>query len=143
MATRIQQEVLEQSLARIQDWIHEAGGNEFFIDWTYFGSGNETPLVCAFKPLTNWSDLLNTRKSNAEEAVNHYMSIFPKSRILEVSRYGEAMPELKEKVLVMRFEIEGQELQALNGGPQFPFTEAISLSPGLGCETADLIQHVR
>lgn len=65
---------------------------------------------------------------NAEEAVNHYMGIFKRSKILTVSRYGDAMPELKEKVLVMRFEIEGQQFQALNAGPQFPFTEAISLS---------------
>ncbi len=65
---------------------------------------------------------------NAEEAVNHYLSIFKRSKILEVSRYGDAMPGLKGKVLTMRFEIEGQEFQALNAGPQFPFTEAISLS---------------
>lgn len=65
---------------------------------------------------------------NTEEAVNHYMSIFKRSRILETSRYGDAMPELKGKVLTMRFEIEGQQFLALNGGPQFPFTEAISLS---------------
>lgn len=65
---------------------------------------------------------------NAEEAVNHYLGIFKRSRILEVSRYGDAMPQLKGKVLVMRFEIEGQQFQALNAGPQFPFTEAISLS---------------
>ncbi len=65
---------------------------------------------------------------NAEEAVNHYLSIFKNSKILEVSRYGDAMPEFKGKVLTMRFEIEGQEFLALNGGAQFPFTEAISLS---------------
>lgn len=65
---------------------------------------------------------------NAEEAVNHYLSIFKRSRILETSRYGDGMPELKGKVLTMRFEIEGQQFLALNGGPQFPFTEAISLS---------------
>jgi predicted 3-demethylubiquinone-9 3-methyltransferase (glyoxalase superfamily) len=65
---------------------------------------------------------------NAEEAVNHYMSIFKHSRILQVTRYGDAVPEHKGKVVVMRFEIEGQQFQALNAGPQFPFTEAISLS---------------
>lgn len=65
---------------------------------------------------------------NAEEAVNHYLGIFKRSKILSVSRYGDAMPEVKGKVLVMRFEIEGQQFQALNGGPQFPFSEAISLS---------------
>jgi predicted 3-demethylubiquinone-9 3-methyltransferase (glyoxalase superfamily) len=65
---------------------------------------------------------------NAEEAVNHYLGIFKRSKILDISRYGDAMPELKGKMLTMRFEIEGQQLLALNAGPQFPFTEAISLS---------------
>ncbi|MDQ8001237.1 MAG: VOC family protein [Pseudomonadota bacterium] len=65
---------------------------------------------------------------NAEEAVAHYMRIFPDSRVLETSRYQGAAPHLEGKVLTIRFEVEGQELLALNGGPQFPFTEAISLS---------------
>ncbi len=65
---------------------------------------------------------------NAEEAVNHYLGIFKPSRILEVSRYGDAVPEHRGKVLVIRFEIAGLQLQALNAGPQFPFTEAVSLS---------------
>jgi predicted 3-demethylubiquinone-9 3-methyltransferase (glyoxalase superfamily) len=65
---------------------------------------------------------------NAEEAVNYYMGIFKNSRILEVSRYGDAIPDLKGKVLLMRFELAGREYQALNAGPQYPFTEAISLS---------------
>jgi predicted 3-demethylubiquinone-9 3-methyltransferase (glyoxalase superfamily) len=65
---------------------------------------------------------------NAEEAVNHYLGIFPNSRILEVAYYGDAVPELKDKVLMILFELEGQQFQALNGGPQFRFNEAISLS---------------
>ena len=64
---------------------------------------------------------------NAEEAVDHYMSIFTRSTILDVSHYGDAMPEFKGKVLIIRFELEGQEFLALNGGAQFPFTEAVSL----------------
>lgn len=64
---------------------------------------------------------------NAEEAVTHYLSIFKHGRILEVSHYGDAVPEHKGKVLTMRFEIEGQPLLALNGAMDFPFTEAISL----------------
>jgi predicted 3-demethylubiquinone-9 3-methyltransferase (glyoxalase superfamily) len=56
------------------------------------------------------------------------MSIFKRAQIVEVSHYGDAMPGLKGKVLTIRFEIEGQQFLALNGGPQFPFTEAISLS---------------
>ncbi len=65
---------------------------------------------------------------NAEEAVDHYLSIFKNGKVLEVSRYGEAVPGLAGKVLTMRFELAGQELLALNGGPQFPFTEAISIA---------------
>jgi predicted 3-demethylubiquinone-9 3-methyltransferase (glyoxalase superfamily) len=72
---------------------------------------------------------------NAEEAVNYYLSIFKNGKILEVSHYGDAVPEHKGKVLIMHFEIEGQQLQALNAGPQFPFTEAISLS--VDCETQE------
>ena len=70
---------------------------------------------------------------NAEEAVNYYLSIFKNSKILEVLYYGDAVPEHKGKVLMLNFEIEGQQFQALNAGPQFPFTEAISLS--VDCET--------
>ena len=65
---------------------------------------------------------------NAEEAVNHYLTVFQDSRILETLYYGDAMPALKDKVLTIRFELEGRQFLALNGGPQFPFTEAISLS---------------
>lgn len=65
---------------------------------------------------------------NVEEAVNHYLSIFKQSRILDVSYYGDSVPEHKGKALVVSFELEGLKFQALNGGPQFPFTEAISLS---------------
>jgi predicted 3-demethylubiquinone-9 3-methyltransferase (glyoxalase superfamily) len=69
---------------------------------------------------------------NAEEAVKHYLGIFRRGRILETSRYDASMPEHAGKVLMIDFEIEGQRLQALNGGPQFPFSEAISLS--VSCE---------
>jgi predicted 3-demethylubiquinone-9 3-methyltransferase (glyoxalase superfamily) len=72
---------------------------------------------------------------NAEEAVNYYLGIFKNSKILEISRYGDAVPEHKGKVLTILFEIEGQKLQALNAGPQFTFTEAISLS--VNCETQE------
>jgi predicted 3-demethylubiquinone-9 3-methyltransferase (glyoxalase superfamily) len=65
---------------------------------------------------------------NAEEAVEHYLSIFKGGKVLDVSRYDDTMPELKGKVLTMRFELEGQEFLALNGGPHFRFTEAISIS---------------
>ena len=65
--------------------------------------------------------------SNAEEAANFYVSIFKSSKIVSISRYGEAGPGPKGSVMVVTFELDGQELMALNGGPQFKFSEAISL----------------
>ena len=65
---------------------------------------------------------------NAEEAVNYYMSIFKNAKVHNILRYGDENPALKGKVLMMSFEIEGQQFQALNAGPQFSFNEAISLS---------------
>ncbi len=63
----------------------------------------------------------------AEEAVNLYMSIFPHAAIKEVSRYGDAMPDMAGKVLTINFQLFGQDFIALNAGPDFQFTEAISL----------------
>ena len=65
--------------------------------------------------------------NNAEEAMKHYVSIFKNSKILSVTRNGKAGPGPAGTVLVGSFQIEGQEFTALNGGPQFKFTEAISL----------------
>ena len=64
---------------------------------------------------------------NAEEAVNLYTSIFPNSKIVQVARYGEAGPGPKGQVMTMSFDLAGQRFMALNGGPRFRFTEAISL----------------
>ena len=66
--------------------------------------------------------------NNAEEAVNHYLSIFKNSRIGTVVRCGDAGPGPKGSVLTIAFQLEGQEFIALNGGPVFKFNEAISLS---------------
>ncbi len=65
--------------------------------------------------------------NNAEEAMKHYVSIFKNSKILSVTRNGKAGPGPEGTVLVGSFQLEGQEFTALNGGPQFKFTEAISL----------------
>lgn len=64
---------------------------------------------------------------NAEEAVNFYTSIFKNSKIINISRYGEGGPGPKGSVMGVTFQLEGQELMALNGGPHFKFTPAISL----------------
>jgi len=71
--------------------------------------------------------------NNAEEAVQFYTSIFKNSKILQTSRYGEAGPGPKGSVMTMKFELNGQELIALNGGPHFKFNEAISFV--VNCET--------
>jgi predicted 3-demethylubiquinone-9 3-methyltransferase (glyoxalase superfamily) len=63
---------------------------------------------------------------NAEEAMNFYTSIFKNSKVGEVKRYGESGPGPKGSVMTGRFQIEGQEFVALNGGPMFKFTPAIS-----------------
>jgi predicted 3-demethylubiquinone-9 3-methyltransferase (glyoxalase superfamily) len=64
---------------------------------------------------------------NAEEAANLYISIFKNSRIVTVTRYGDAGPGPKGTVMIVKFQLEGQDFIALNGGPQFTFTPAISL----------------
>jgi predicted 3-demethylubiquinone-9 3-methyltransferase (glyoxalase superfamily) len=69
----------------------------------------------------------------AEEAAKHYTSIFKNSKITNVSRYGDAGPGPKGTAMVVNFQLEGQDFIALNGGPQFKFTEAISLL--VNCDT--------
>ena len=65
--------------------------------------------------------------NNAEEAVNFYCSVFKNSKVLNMSRSTDVGPGNPGSVLTAAFEIDGQQLTALNGGPQFTFTEAISL----------------
>lgn len=62
----------------------------------------------------------------AEEAAEFYTSLFPDSRILEIQRYGEAGPGAAGTVMTVSFELAGQRYVALNGGPLFSFTEAVS-----------------
>ncbi|MCI0413714.1 VOC family protein [bacterium] len=69
----------------------------------------------------------------AEEAMNFYTSIFKNSKTGSIVRYGDAGPGPKGSVLTAEFELEGQKFIALNGGPQFKFTEAISFV--VSCET--------
>jgi predicted 3-demethylubiquinone-9 3-methyltransferase (glyoxalase superfamily) len=63
---------------------------------------------------------------NAEEAMNFYISIFRNSKVLSVARYGEAGPGANGTVMTATFQLDGQEFVALNGGPHFKFTEAMS-----------------
>ena len=64
--------------------------------------------------------------NQAEEAMNFYTSIFKNSKVGNITRYGDAGPGPKGSVMTVSFELEGQEFTALNGGPEFKFTEAIS-----------------
>ena len=70
---------------------------------------------------------------NAEEAVNFYVSVFKNSKVVRVTRYGDAGPGPKGTVMSATFQLDGQEFFALNGGPQFTFTPAISFF--VNCET--------
>jgi predicted 3-demethylubiquinone-9 3-methyltransferase (glyoxalase superfamily) len=64
--------------------------------------------------------------TEGEEAANFYVSIFPNSKIADISRYGSAGPRPEGTVMTVAFELDGQEFVALNGGPDFTFDEAIS-----------------
>ena len=76
---------------------------------------------------------------NAEEATNFYTSIFKNSKILSIKRYGAAGPGPKGSVTTTSFELDGQEFVALNGGPRFKFTEAVSFV--VKCETQDEVDY--
>ncbi|MBX7111012.1 MAG: VOC family protein [Dehalococcoidia bacterium] len=65
--------------------------------------------------------------TQAEEAAEFYTSLFPDSRITDVARFGDGSPGTAGTVMTVSFELAGQQLTALNGGPEFNFTEAISL----------------
>ena len=77
--------------------------------------------------------------NQAEEAMNFYVSIFPNSNVLQVTHYGDTGPGPKGTVMTAEFQIEGQEFVALNGGPQFKFTEAISFV--VNCETQEEVDY--
>ena len=66
--------------------------------------------------------------NNAEEAIDFYASIFKQSKVLNKTYYGEGQAMPKGTLLVASFELAGQQLTAMNAGPQFPFTEAISFT---------------
>ena len=76
----------------------------------------------------------------AEDAARFYVSLFRNSTILDVSRYGEGAPRPAGTAMMVSFVLDGLEVQALNGGPEFSFTEAISLS--VTAQTQDEIDHL-
>jgi predicted 3-demethylubiquinone-9 3-methyltransferase (glyoxalase superfamily) len=76
----------------------------------------------------------------AEEAMNFYVSIFKNSKVGRVTRYGEAGPGPKGTVMSATFQLDGQDFFALNGGPQFTFTPAISFF--VSCETQQEVDEL-
>lgn len=76
----------------------------------------------------------------AEEATNFYITLFENSKIVNVSRYGEAGPGPEGSVMTVTFQLDGQEFTALNGGPHFKFTEAISFF--VNCESQEEVNEL-
>ena len=78
--------------------------------------------------------------NQAEEAANFYVSVFKNSKVKQITHYaGEDIPEKKGQVMTVSFELNGQEFVALNGGPQFKFTEAVSFV--INCDTQEEIDY--
>ena len=76
----------------------------------------------------------------AEEAMNFYISIFKNSRVLNVSRFGDAGPGAAGTVMAVSFELDGQRFMGINGGPEFPFSEAVSFY--VDCETQQEVDEL-
>jgi predicted 3-demethylubiquinone-9 3-methyltransferase (glyoxalase superfamily) len=77
--------------------------------------------------------------TEGEDAAKFYASIFPNSKITEVARYGSAGPRAEGSVMTVAFELDGEQFIALNGGPDFKFNEAISLS--VDCEDQEEVDR--
>jgi predicted 3-demethylubiquinone-9 3-methyltransferase (glyoxalase superfamily) len=78
--------------------------------------------------------------NQAEEAANFYVSVFKNSKIKQITHYtGGELPERKGQVMTVSFELDGDEFVALNGGPQFKFTEAVSFV--INCDTQQEIDY--
>jgi len=77
--------------------------------------------------------------TQAEDAANFYTSIFKNSKIGKISRYPEGAPAPKGSVMTVAFTLDGQEFTALNGGPLFKFTEAISFV--VNCDSQEQVDH--
>lgn len=78
--------------------------------------------------------------TEAEEAAAFYTSLFPNSKIVNVFHYGSAGPRPEGMVMEVEFELDGRSFLALNGGPQFTFTEAISLQ--VDCKDQDEVDRL-
>src|SRR5690606_14117076 len=109
-----------------------------------FRSGHSTSMEAVTGPtiLIHWNGATTMPKitpflwydNQAEQAANFYVSIFPNSRVKEVTRYGDGGPVPSGTVMTVTFELDGQEFIALNGGPHFRFNEAVSFSIDCGSQ---------
>ena len=77
--------------------------------------------------------------TQAEEAANFYVSLFPNSKVVSVSRYGDAGPGPKGSVMVVSFELDGLKVTALNGGPHYKLSEAFSF--WVDCKNQEEVDH--
>jgi predicted 3-demethylubiquinone-9 3-methyltransferase (glyoxalase superfamily) len=77
--------------------------------------------------------------TRAEEAANFYVSVFKRSRIVDVTRYTDAGPREAGMVMTIEFELDGQRFTAINGGPEFTFDEAVSFA--ITCEDQDEVDY--
>ena len=77
--------------------------------------------------------------TEGEEAATFYTSVFPNSRITDIARYGSAGPRPEGTVMTVGFELDGVRFLALNGGPQFTFSEAISFQ--ISCESQEEVDR--
>lgn len=77
--------------------------------------------------------------TEAEDAARRYTSVFPNSRITSISHYGEGAPRQAGMVMVVAFELDGRPFTALNGGPQYTFSEAVSFQ--VMCDDQAQIDH--
>jgi predicted 3-demethylubiquinone-9 3-methyltransferase (glyoxalase superfamily) len=109
-------------------------------------------LSISLSPIRYTEELVNWRRhkvqkitpflwfdTRAEEASKFYTSIFTNSKVGNITRYGDAAPGPKGSVMVASFELNGQEFMALNGGPQFKFTEAVSFV--VNCDTQEEVDY--
>jgi len=78
--------------------------------------------------------------NQAEEGANFYVSVFKNSKVKQITHYaGEEFPEKRGQVMTVSFELNGEEFTALNGGPEFKFTEAVSFV--INCDTQEEIDY--
>ena len=76
---------------------------------------------------------------NAEDAVNYYVSVFKDSKVLHIDRFSDVGPDPDAPVVFIEFQINGQPFQAINGGPEFSFTEAVSFA--IACANQEEVDY--